>query len=86
MWLGPSDIAADFCPRRLLCRHCGVLLTGERLRGALSQGAARCSCPRRATHSSAKGTVVLFSPLRLSISQLNSFRNKARNNHCDNLL
>lgn len=33
MWLGPSNIAADFCPRRLLCRDCGVLLAGERLRG-----------------------------------------------------
>lgn len=37
MWLGPCEIAADFCPRRLLHGDCGILLAGERLTG-LSPG------------------------------------------------
>lgn len=75
MWLGPSGIAAGFCPRRLLCRGCGVLRAVERLTG-LSGEAAGCLCPRTAIHSSATGTAMPCSAARLSTSLLTSFRKK----------
>lgn len=79
MWLAPCKIAADLCLRRLLHRDCGILLAGERLTGLSLGRLLGVFCPRRAIHSSAKGTVMRFSAVRLSTSLLTSFREKLVN-------
>lgn len=68
-----SEIAAGFCPRRLLCGGSGVLRRGLRgSPGTLLGVSAQNS-------SSATGTVMPFSAARLSTSLLTSFRKKLIN-------
>lgn len=73
MWLGPCEIAADFCPMRLLRGDCGILLAGERRTGV---------SPRRLLGVSAQEeryAVMRFSAVRLSTNLMTSFRKKLIN-------
>lgn len=85
-WLGGvRDVAWSlrdcgwFLPKEASARRLWYTACWGEAYGALSGEAAGCFCPRRAIHSSAKGTVMQYSAVRINTSLLTSFRKKLIN-------